>query len=80
MEASARTSRPSDGEPDGWDAIRLAHEWLLMDPPQVAELAAGRHVGAALADRVAGRVRQFRRLAESVATHVQSLMQAGDRG
>ncbi|SNQ45485.1 conserved hypothetical protein [Frankia canadensis] len=54
------------GEADGWDAVRLAHEWLLMEPPQLAELAAGRHVGAALAERVEGRVGQFRRLDDYV--------------
>ncbi|MCK9894925.1 hypothetical protein [Frankia sp. AgB32] len=55
-----------EGEPGSWDAVRLAHEWLLMEPPQIAELAAGRHVGAALAERVEGRVRQFRRLDDHV--------------
>jgi len=72
--ATAR-SRPSGppappvdpaGEAEGWDAVRLAHEWLLMEPPQVVELSAGRHVGAALAERVEGRVGQFRRLDDYV--------------
>jgi hypothetical protein len=56
----------SGGEAGSWDAVRLAHEWLLTEPPQVAELAAGRHVGAALAERVEGRVGQFRRLDDYV--------------
>ncbi|WP_256788648.1 helix-turn-helix transcriptional regulator [Frankia sp. AvcI1] len=62
--AAAAATRPAQA--DEWDAVRLAHEWLLLEPPQVAELAAGRHVGAALAEKVEGRVGQFRRLDDYV--------------
>ncbi|MCM3886052.1 hypothetical protein, partial [Frankia sp. R82] len=54
------------GDASGWDAVRLAHEWLLTEPPQIMELTAGRHVGAALAERVEGRVVQLRRLDDHV--------------
>ncbi|WP_248836752.1 hypothetical protein [Frankia sp. AgKG'84/4] len=40
-----------------------------MEPPQIAELVAGRHVGAALAERVQGRVSQFRRLDDHIGGH-----------
>ncbi|WP_248815055.1 hypothetical protein [Frankia sp. AgPm24] len=56
----------ADGDGSGWDALRLAHEWLLTEPPQIMELAAGRHIGAALAERVEGRVAQFRRLDDHI--------------
>ncbi|EIV95797.1 helix-turn-helix transcriptional regulator [Frankia sp. QA3] len=62
--ASVPATRPA--ETDDWDGVRFAHEWLLLEPPQVAELAAGRHVGAALAEKVEGRVGQFRRLDDYV--------------
>ncbi|MCM3922758.1 hypothetical protein ND748_13945, partial [Frankia sp. AiPs1] len=61
---AAAATRPEQA--DEWDSVRLAHEWLLLEPPQVAELAAGRHVGAALAEKVEGRVGQFRRLDDYV--------------
>lgn len=74
--AAAWTRRSSEvlaaslvGATPGWDAVRLAHEWLLVEPPQIAQLASGRHVGAALAERVEGRVRQLRRLDDHVGGH-----------
>ncbi|KQM04195.1 hypothetical protein FF86_102950 [Frankia sp. CpI1-P] len=62
--AAAAATQPAQA--DEWDSVRLAHEWLLLEPPQVVELAAGRHVGAALAEKVEGRVGQFRRLDDYV--------------
>jgi transcriptional regulator with XRE-family HTH domain len=53
-------------------ALRLAHEWLVTDPPQVYELSAGRHVGIGTADAVRTRVHQLRLLddhAGGTATH-----------
>src|SRR5690349_1370671 len=53
-------------------ALRLAHEWLVTDPPQVYELSAGRHVGIGTADAVRTRVHQLRLLddhAGGAATH-----------
>ncbi len=34
------------------DIDRLAHEWLIADPPQVIELTHGRHIGSSLAATV----------------------------
>jgi len=40
---------------------RLAHEWLITDPPQIIELSAGRHIGESLVAAVEHRVIQLRR-------------------
>lgn len=47
-------------------AAELAHQWLVADPPQRYELAAGRRVGASTVERVEQRVRQLRRLDDHV--------------
>ena len=39
---------------------RLVHEWLVVDPPQLAETRAGRRIGNGLVDRVERRVEQLR--------------------
>ncbi|MFI2713671.1 helix-turn-helix domain-containing protein [Micromonospora sp. NPDC018662] len=44
------------------NAIELAHQWLIADPPQRLELDAGRRVGDSTVERVRQRVRQLRRL------------------
>jgi hypothetical protein len=43
------------------DIERLAHIWLICDPPQVIELNAGRRIGEALVSAVEHRVIQLRR-------------------
>ncbi|MFY1705688.1 MULTISPECIES: helix-turn-helix domain-containing protein [Micromonospora] len=48
------------------NAVELAHQWLIADPPQRYELNAGRRVGAETVDRVERRVRQLRRLDDHV--------------
>jgi tetratricopeptide (TPR) repeat protein len=53
-------------------ALRLAHEWLVTEPPQVYERSAGRHVGTGTVDAVRARVHQLRLLddhAGGTATH-----------
>ena len=40
---------------------RLAHEWLIAEPPQVVELTHGRHIGSSLVATVEHRVVQLRR-------------------
>lgn len=42
--------------------LRIAHSWLLIEPPQAAELTSGRHIGHALVQRVEARVRHLRRM------------------
>jgi hypothetical protein len=39
-------------------AIRLAHQWLVSDPPQIVETRAGRQIGEGLTRRVERRVEQ----------------------
>ena len=43
------------------DIMRLAHAWLVTDPPQVIELSAGRRIGDHLVSAVEHRVVQLRR-------------------
>jgi hypothetical protein len=54
-------------EGDGFEvtpglAVRLAHEWLVTDPPQIVEVSAGRRIGEGLIRKVERRVEQLRRL------------------
>ncbi|MFD0633555.1 helix-turn-helix domain-containing protein [Catenulispora yoronensis] len=44
------------------DPLRVAHEWLVTDSPQVVESRSGRNVGASLAGEVEGRVIELRHL------------------
>jgi hypothetical protein len=48
------------------NALRLAHEWLVTDPPQVYEMRAGRRIGAAIVEQVEQRVQQLRLLDDHV--------------
>ena len=43
-------------------ALRIAHEWLVAEPPQVYEMHAGRHIGADTVEQVEQRVHQLRLL------------------
>jgi transcriptional regulator with XRE-family HTH domain len=43
-------------------AARLAHEWLIAEPPQVIEVRAGRRIGEELLGRIERRVEYLRRL------------------
>lgn len=56
---------------DAWprspvDPLRIAHEWLLADPPPVVQMAAGRRVGSGLAEEMERRVVELRRLDDAV--------------
>ncbi len=44
------------------DALRLSHEWRIVDPPQMIEMAAGRRVGGRLATMVTERAETLRRM------------------
>jgi len=48
------------------NAVRLAHEWLVGEPPQVFELRAGRRIGAGTVDAVERRARRLRLLDDHV--------------
>jgi tetratricopeptide (TPR) repeat protein len=43
-------------------AVRLAHEWLVSEPPQIAETRAGRQIGEGFTRRVERRVEQLRHM------------------
>jgi tetratricopeptide (TPR) repeat protein len=47
-------------------AIRLAHQWLVSDPPQIVETRAGRQIGEGLTRRVERRVEQLRHMDDFV--------------
>lgn len=47
---------------DSANTIRLAHQWLITDPPQLVDIAAGRRVGTNMAAKLEQRVIQLRRL------------------
>lgn len=46
---------------------RLVHQWLVVEPPQLAETAAGRNIGESLVTKVERRVAQLRRMDDFVA-------------
>ncbi|MGH8884363.1 MAG: transcriptional regulator [Egibacteraceae bacterium] len=48
---------------------RLAHEWLVAEPPQVVEVGAGRRIGKELIGRVELRVKQLRHMDDFVGGH-----------
>lgn len=50
-------------------AVRLAHEWLVTEPPQVIEVAAGRRIGKDLIGKVEQRVEQLRHMDDFVGGH-----------
>jgi hypothetical protein len=47
---------------DAATAARLAHEWLIAEPPQIIEVRAGRHIGEGLIRKIESRVAQLRRM------------------
>jgi len=51
---------------DEHNAARLAHEWLITDPPQLVEVRAGRRIGEQLVAKVEARVVEVRRLDDYV--------------
>jgi transcriptional regulator with XRE-family HTH domain len=47
--------------------VRIAHEWLLADPPQIVARQAGRRVGAALVEQLRARAAELRRIDDHLA-------------
>ncbi|WP_433730160.1 helix-turn-helix domain-containing protein [Nocardia sp. CA-129566] len=64
--AQAVGAEPDALTPPPGDPLRIAHEWLLNDPPPVEHMAAGRRVGSGLADEMERRVVELRRLDDVV--------------
>ena len=57
-----RAAREAPVSNDDHDWLRMAHEWLVLDPPQVVHRRAGRRIGVGLADELEGRVTELRHL------------------
>lgn len=53
-------------EPTPDNALSLAHEWLVTDPPQTFELRAGRRIGLDLVEQLERRVHQIRLIDDHV--------------
>jgi transcriptional regulator with XRE-family HTH domain/tetratricopeptide (TPR) repeat protein len=65
-DAEALASALVAEQPTPDNALRLAHEWLVTEPPQLYEMRAGRRVGARVVDQVEQRVQQLRHLDDHV--------------
>lgn len=65
-DAEALAAALIDDVPTPGNALRLAHEWLVAEPPQVYEFRAGRRIGASTVEHVEQRVHQLRLLDDHV--------------
>jgi transcriptional regulator with XRE-family HTH domain len=52
--------------PTADNAVQLAHQWLISEPPQVYEIRSGRRIGVGTVERVEQRVQQLRLLDDHV--------------
>ena len=52
---------------DALDALRMAHEWLVLEPPQVFERRSGRRIGDDLLSTLEERVKELRLLDDRLA-------------
>jgi transcriptional regulator with XRE-family HTH domain len=43
-------------------ALRLAHEWLITEPPQIVESRSGRRIGSGLITQIEDRIHQLRQM------------------
>ncbi|MBC9006412.1 helix-turn-helix domain-containing protein [Micromonospora aurantiaca (nom. illeg.)] len=66
VDAEALAARLLAESPTADNAVALAHEWLIAEPPQVYEVRAGRRIGARVVDQVERRVQQLRLLDDHV--------------
>lgn len=48
------------------NALRLAHEWLVTEPPQRFELDAGRRIGVGMVEQIEQRIQQIRLIDDHV--------------
>src|SRR5262249_55413140 len=62
---AAQAVQHEEAAPADW--LRVAHEWLVLDPPQVVEQRSGPRIGASLLDQVEQRVAELRRLDDHLA-------------
>jgi hypothetical protein len=59
--------------PTAENAVELAHQWLIAEPPQVYESRAGRRIGVATVEEVERRRRHRGRREQSVVAGVPDL-------
>ncbi|MPZ84990.1 MAG: hypothetical protein GEV28_33225 [Actinophytocola sp.] len=52
---------------DHKNVLRLVHQWMVLDPPQIVQVSSGRHVGQGMAEQVGQRVASIRRMDDFVA-------------
>ncbi len=52
--------------PTADNAVELAHQWLIAEPPQVYEIRAGRRIGVGTVEEAERRVHQLRRLDDHI--------------
>ena len=52
--------------PTADNAVDLAHQWLIAEPPQIYEVRAGRRIGVRTVEEIEQRVHQLRRLDDHV--------------
>ncbi|MGQ4600344.1 helix-turn-helix domain-containing protein [Nocardia sp. R6R-6] len=64
--AAALGTAPETLTPPPGDPLRIAHEWLLSDPPSAEHMASGRRIGSSLVDEMERRVVELRRLDDVV--------------
>lgn len=65
-EADALAAALLTETPTAANALRLAHEWMVAEPPQLFEIRAGRRIGADTVGRIEQRVHQLRLLDDHV--------------
>jgi transcriptional regulator with XRE-family HTH domain len=78
VDAEDLTARLLAERPTAGNAIRLAHEWLIAEPPQLTELRAGRRIDAGTVDRAERRAHQLRQLDDHVGGRETYQMVSGE--
>jgi hypothetical protein len=53
-------------EPTAENAVEIAHQWLITEPPPVYEICSGRRIGVGTGEEVERRVHQLRLLDDHV--------------
>lgn len=66
------------GEPADGDVLRLAHEWMVHDPPQLHHLRAGRRIGMETVATVEQRVHQLRLMDDHIGGQESYRLVAGE--
>jgi transcriptional regulator with XRE-family HTH domain len=67
-----------DEEPTADNAVELAHQWLITEPPQVYEIRSGRRIGVAAVEQIERRVQRLRLLDDHVGGNETYAMVTGE--